>query len=65
MPAVIFPGPEGRLEGRFQPAPRPRATPRPRPHLDEITDALPELTLPEEPHVPVISTDAPKIQVIE
>lgn len=25
MPAVIFPGPEGRLEGRFQPAPRPRA----------------------------------------
>ena len=25
MPAVIFPGPEGRLEGRFQPGPRPRA----------------------------------------
>jgi alpha/beta superfamily hydrolase len=25
MPAVIFPGPEGRLEGRFQPATRPRA----------------------------------------
>ena len=25
MPSVIFPGPEGRLEGRFQPAPRPRA----------------------------------------
>lgn len=25
MPAVIFPGPEGRLEGRFQPASRPRA----------------------------------------
>ncbi|MDT0574997.1 alpha/beta hydrolase [Croceicoccus sp. F390] len=25
MPAVIFPGPEGRLEGRFHPAPRPRA----------------------------------------
>src|SRR5437762_848978 len=25
MPAVIFPGPEGRLEGRFQPAGRPRA----------------------------------------
>ena len=25
MPAVIFPGPEGRLEGRFSPAPRPRA----------------------------------------
>src|SRR3546814_10465942 len=25
MPEVIFPGPEGRLEGRFSPAPRPRA----------------------------------------
>ena len=25
MPAVIFPGPEGRLEGRFQPSIRPRA----------------------------------------
>ncbi|WP_164117158.1 alpha/beta hydrolase [Sphingorhabdus sp. Alg239-R122] len=25
MPSVIFPGPEGRLEGRFNPAPRPRA----------------------------------------
>jgi alpha/beta superfamily hydrolase len=25
MPSVIFPGPEGRLEGRFQPASRPRA----------------------------------------
>jgi len=25
MPAVIFPGPEGRLEGRFQPGPRARA----------------------------------------
>ena len=25
MPEVIFPGPEGRLEGRFQPGPRPRA----------------------------------------
>ena len=25
MPEVIFPGPEGRLEGRFAPAPRPRA----------------------------------------
>ena len=25
MPAVIFPGPEGRLEGRYSPAPRPRA----------------------------------------
>jgi alpha/beta superfamily hydrolase len=25
MPSVIFPGPEGRLEGRFAPAPRPRA----------------------------------------
>ena len=25
MPAVIFPGPEGRLEGRFQPSARPRA----------------------------------------
>jgi len=25
MPSVIFPGPEGRLEGRFQPGPRPRA----------------------------------------
>ena len=25
MPHVIFPGPEGRLEGRFSPAPRPRA----------------------------------------
>ena len=25
MPSVIFPGPEGRLEGRFQPATRPRA----------------------------------------
>ncbi len=25
MPDVIFPGPEGRLEGRFSPAPRPRA----------------------------------------
>ncbi|MXO64223.1 alpha/beta hydrolase [Altericroceibacterium endophyticum] len=25
MPSVIFPGPEGRLEGRFKPAPRPRA----------------------------------------
>ncbi|MCJ8189877.1 alpha/beta hydrolase [Sphingomicrobium aestuariivivum] len=25
MPEVIFPGPEGRLEGRFTPAPRPRA----------------------------------------
>ena len=25
MPAVIFPGPEGRLEGRFQPGTRPRA----------------------------------------
>ncbi|MCB2057864.1 MAG: alpha/beta hydrolase, partial [Novosphingobium sp.] len=25
MPAVIFPGPEGRLEGRFQPATRARA----------------------------------------
>ena len=25
MPAVIFPGPEGRLEGRFQPATRSRA----------------------------------------
>ena len=25
MPEVIFPGPEGRLEGRFVPAPRPRA----------------------------------------
>src|SRR6185369_5756275 len=25
MPAVIFPGPEGRLEGSFQPASRPRA----------------------------------------
>lgn len=25
MPAVIFPGPEGRLEGRFAPPPRPRA----------------------------------------
>lgn len=25
MPAVIFPGPEGRLEGRFQPGSRPRA----------------------------------------
>ena len=27
MPEVIFPGPEGRLEGRFQPGPRPRAQP--------------------------------------
>ena len=25
MPHVIFPGPEGRLEGRYSPAPRPRA----------------------------------------
>ena len=25
MPSVIFPGPEGRLEGRYAPAPRPRA----------------------------------------
>lgn len=25
MPSVIFPGPEGRLEGRFTPPPRPRA----------------------------------------
>src|SRR3546814_5604756 len=25
MPEVISPGPEGRLEGRFQPGPRPRA----------------------------------------
>jgi alpha/beta superfamily hydrolase len=25
MPEVIFPGPDGRLEGRFIPAPRPRA----------------------------------------
>ncbi|QMW21693.1 alpha/beta hydrolase [Sandaracinobacteroides saxicola] len=25
MPEVIFPGPEGRLHGRFQPSPRPRA----------------------------------------
>ena len=25
MPEVIFPGPEGRIEGRFSPAPRPRA----------------------------------------
>ena len=25
MPTVIFPGPEGRLEGRFSPPPRPRA----------------------------------------
>ncbi len=25
MPSVIFPGPEGRLEGRFSPATRPRA----------------------------------------
>src|SRR5690606_15794687 len=25
MPSVIFPGPEGRLEGRYSPAPRPRA----------------------------------------
>ncbi len=25
MPEVIFPGPEGRLEGRYQPGPRPRA----------------------------------------
>ena len=25
MPEVIFPGPEGRLEGRFTPGPRPRA----------------------------------------
>jgi len=25
MPDVIFPGPEGRLEGRFSPPPRPRA----------------------------------------
>src|SRR5213082_78813 len=25
MPEVIFPGPEGRLEGRFHPGPRPRA----------------------------------------
>jgi len=25
VPEVIFPGPEGRLEGRFQPGPRPRA----------------------------------------
>lgn len=25
MPHVIFPGPEGRLEGRFSPGPRPRA----------------------------------------
>ena len=25
MPSVIFPGPEGRLEGRFQPSIRPRA----------------------------------------
>ena len=25
MPTVIFPGPEGRLEGRFSPGPRPRA----------------------------------------
>ena len=25
MPEVIFPGPEGRLEGRFDPGPRPRA----------------------------------------
>ncbi|MGN6818961.1 MAG: alpha/beta hydrolase, partial [Sphingomonas sp.] len=24
MPEVIFPGPEGRLEGRFAPAPKPR-----------------------------------------
>jgi hypothetical protein len=23
MPEVIFPGPEGRLEGRFSPGPRP------------------------------------------
>ncbi|MFN7177046.1 MAG: alpha/beta hydrolase [Thermaurantiacus sp.] len=25
MPEVIFPGPEGRLHGRYQPSPRPRA----------------------------------------
>jgi alpha/beta superfamily hydrolase len=25
MPEVIFPGPEGRLEGRFHPVTRPRA----------------------------------------
>src|SRR3546814_7983785 len=25
MPDVIFPGPEGRIEGRFSPPPRPRA----------------------------------------
>ncbi|MGI8611370.1 MAG: alpha/beta hydrolase, partial [Sphingomicrobium sp.] len=25
MPEVIFPGPEGRLEGRFHPGLRPRA----------------------------------------
>ena len=49
MPDVIFPGPEGRLEGRFSPPPRPRAPVamilHPHPHgggtmNDRITQAL-------------------------
>ena len=49
MPDVIFPGPEGRLEGRFSPPPRPRAPVamilHPHPHgggtmNDHITQAL-------------------------
>lgn len=42
-------------------APRPRATPRP----GELSDTLPELAFPDEPHVPAVNADAPKIQVIE
>ena len=38
MPEVIFPGPEGRLEGRFHPGTRPRAPVATPIHWDELAD---------------------------
>ena len=44
MPEVIFPGPEGRLEGRFSPGPRPRAPValilHPHPHGNTMNNAI-------------------------
>jgi alpha/beta superfamily hydrolase len=45
MPSVIFPGPEGRLEGRYAPAPRPRA-----PGGDDPAPALAGRRDDERPH---------------
>ena len=59
MPEVIFPGPEGRLEGRFSPGPRPRAPVamilHPHPHGNTMNNAIVQALL-ESLQQPLLGT---------